>query len=116
MGGACGRVCGMFGCLPGLCDHQMSVGVFVRRFKDAFFQVMARHGITSQHDLGIRHMKSFGFGNQSGLTCSRQLRHPDEVLIWALRLSGDIASLDHSRLSKPLAAVFPCWDGITPGD
>ena len=48
----------MCGFLPGFCDHEMSIGVIVRRFKDAFVQVMARNGVTSQHHVCIQRMKT----------------------------------------------------------
>ena len=58
----------------------MSVGIFVRRFKDVFLQIIEKHHVNADHIVGIRHMKSFGFGNQSGLSCSRQFRHHDKLL------------------------------------
>ena len=105
-----------FGLFPGLCDQEMSVGIFVRRFKDVFLQIIEKHHVNADHIVGIRHMKSFGFGNQSGLSCSRQFRHHDKLLAWILMVSRDISCLDRTVKMKPLASIVPCWGGITPGN
>ena len=104
-----------FGLFPGLCDQEMSVGILVRRFKDVLLQIIQKHHVTADHIVGIRHMKSFGFGNQSGLSCSRQFRHHDKLLAWILRVSKDVSCLDRTVKMKPFASIVPCWDGTTPG-
>ena len=96
-----------FGLFPGLCDQEMSVGLL---FKDVLLQIIQKHHVSADHVVGIRHMKSFGFGNQSRLSCSRQFRHHDKLLAWILRVSKDISCLD-----RTVASIVPCWDGITPG-
>ena len=103
--------CGLF---PGLCDQEMSVGILVRRFKDVLLQIIEKHHVNADHIVGIRHMKSFGFGNQSGLSCSRQFRHHDKLLAWILMVSRDISCLDRTVKMKasppaidvPITACF----------
>ena len=47
-----------YGLFKGICDHEMTVGVFVRRFKDVFLQILSKHCVAAEHIVGIRHMKS----------------------------------------------------------
>ena len=94
----------------------MSVGILVRKFDDEFLQIIQKHHVTADHIVGIRHMKSSGFGNQSELSCSRQCRHHDKLLAWILPVSRDISCLDRTVKMKPFASIVPCWDCTTPGN
>ena len=105
-----------FGLFPGLCDQEMSVGILVRRFKDVLLQIIDKHHVNADHIVGIRHMKSFGFGNHSGLSGSRQFRHHDKLWAWILKVSRGISCLDRTVKMKPLTSIVPCWDGIAPGN
>ena len=60
----------MFGVFPGLYDKQTSVGSIVPRFEATKQQACTY--VLENHIVGIRHAKSLGLGNQSGLSCSRQ--------------------------------------------
>ena len=62
----------------------MSVGILVRRFKDVFLQII-RH-VSADHIVGSWHVKSSGFRNQFGLSCSRQFHHHDKLRAWILRV------------------------------
>ena len=66
----------------------MSVGILVRRFEDFYLGY-----VLADYIVGSRHMKSFGFGNQFGLSCSRQFRHHDKLLAWILGISIEISCL-----------------------
>ena len=90
--------------------------ILVRRFKDVFLQIIEKHHVNADYIVGIRHMKSFGFGNQSGLSCSGQFRHQDKLLAWILKVSRHVSRLDRTVKMEPLASIVPCWDGATPGN
>ena len=78
-----------------------------------FLQIIQEHHVVADHIVGIKHMKSFGFGNQSGLSCSRQFRHHDKLL--AGFFSKHVSCLDRTVKMRPFASIVPCWDGVTPG-
>ena len=95
-----------YGFQRGFLIRSMSLGVLVRRFRDAFLHVLKHHGVDCPTLQAIRHLRSFGFGNQSGIAASREFVHGDEILAVCLRIAEHVPQLDLQRRGKLFARLF----------
>ena len=91
----------------------MSLGVLVRRFRDAFLHVLKHHGVDCPTLQAIRYLRSFGFGNQSGIAASREFVHGDEILAVCLRIAEHVPQLDLQRRGKPFAKLSLSYSRMT---
>ena len=108
----CADFTAKFGLVSGFFNRSMSLGVVLRRFRDLFLSVIARHRVSVDVISGMRHAKSLGFGQLGGVSVSRQCSSPLRILSWCLSISRQLHTLEGKVRTKPFASITPSWDEL----
>ena len=114
----CADFTAKYGLFSGFFHRSMSLGVVIRRFRDLFLSVIARHRVSVDVISGMRHAKSLGFGQLGGVSASRQCSSPLHIMSWCLSLSRQLHTLESKVRTKPFASVTPSWEElyVSPAD
>ena len=108
----CADFTARYGFFPGFFNRSMSLGVVLRRFRDLFLSVLARHHVSADVMSGMRHAKSLGFGQLGGISVARQCSFPMHITSWCLGISRQLHSLQSKVRTKPFASITPSWEEL----
>ena len=114
----CADFTAKYGLFSGFFHRSMYLGVVIRRFRDLFLSVIARHRVSVDVISGMRHAKSLGFGQLGGVSASRQCSSLLHIMSWCLSLSRQLHTLESKVRTKPFASVTPSWEElyVSPAD